>query len=64
MELMSLEETAKQYPVFTVAALRWQLHRRSTSGLSKAIVKVGRRIYVDSTAFEAWLETKRELIIV
>lgn len=60
MQLMTLKQTAEQYPAFTVASLRWHLHRRSTSGLSKATVKVGRRVYVDSEAFEQWLENQRE----
>ena len=60
MNLMTLKQTAEQYPAFTEKALRWQLHCRSTSGLSKATVKVGRRVYVDSEAFEEWLEGQRE----
>lgn len=60
MKLMTLKQTAERYPAFTVESLRWQLHRRSTSGLSKATIKVGRRVYVDSAAFETWLENQRE----
>jgi len=60
MNLMTLKQTAEQYPAFTVAALRWQLHKRSTSGLARATVKVGRRVYVDADAFEQWLQEHRE----
>lgn len=60
MKLMTLKQAAEQYPAFTVPSLRWHLHQRNTSGLSKATVKVGRRIYIDSEAFELWLEEQRE----
>jgi len=60
MKLMTLKQTSEKHPAFTVQAIRWQLHKRSGSGLSKATVKVGRRIYVDSEAFDAWLESQRE----
>jgi hypothetical protein len=60
MKLMTLKQTAEQNPAFTEKSLRWHLHRRSTSGLSKATVKVGRRVYIDSEAFEQWLEDQRE----
>jgi hypothetical protein len=61
MKLMTLKQTAEQYPAFTENSLRWHLHRRSSSGLSMATVKVGRRVYVDSEAFEKWLEGQREI---
>jgi hypothetical protein len=60
MKLMTMKQTAEQHPAFTVPSLRWHLQQRNASGLSKATVKVGRRIYIDSDAFNEWLETQRE----
>ena len=60
MNLMSLKQTAEQYPAFTVAALRWQLHKRSTNGLDRATVRIGRRVYIDADAFDNWIQEHRE----
>jgi len=54
--MIKQKQTAERYPVFTENALRWQLHRRSMSGLSKTMIKLEQRVYEDSAAFETWLE--------
>jgi len=60
VELMTLQQATEQYPAFPVASLRWMLFQRNTNGLSKAIVKVGRRVFIDRVEFEKWLDNQRE----
>ena len=60
MRLMTLQQTVEQNPAFKLEQLRWQLHCRNKSGLSKAVVKIGRRVYLDSDRFNEWLENQRE----
>lgn len=45
---------------FTQNQLRWWIFTAGDNGLaaSGAIVRVGRRIYLDTNAFEAWIESQ------
>ena len=60
MKLMTLKQTTVEHPAFTMAGLRWQLHRRNTNGLKNATIKIGRRVYIDSDAFCDWLKSNKE----
>ena len=62
MELMSLRQVVKQYPIFSETSLRWQLLNRNATGLSVATVKIGRRVFIDKIEFDRWLENKREKV--
>lgn len=43
---------------FTEAQLRWWIFTSATNGLgtANAIVRVGRRVYIDLDRFDAWIE--------
>ena len=43
---------------FTEPQVRWWLYNASSNGLNdaKAIVRIGRRIYLDVDGFERWLD--------
>ena len=59
--LMEPHEVVEQFPqLFSDKQLNWLLRNRARNGLSMAVVKVGRQIFIDKAAFEAWLETNRE----
>lgn len=47
-------------PGMTPAAFRWALFQRESNGLAAAVIRIGRRLYIDEAAFYRWLETKRE----
>jgi hypothetical protein len=47
-------------PGTTPAAFRWWLFCREQNGLDSAVIRIGRRLYVDEDRFFAWLESKRE----
>jgi hypothetical protein len=60
LTLKSVSEFADAYG-FTEAQVRWWLFNRESNGLAKyAVVKrIGRRIYIDVSAFEEWLESQQ-----
>jgi hypothetical protein len=42
---------------FSEGSVRWWIYQAGTNGLSEkgAIVRIGRRVYIDVAAFEAWV---------
>lgn len=38
--------------------LRWLIFNASSNGLEAAICRIGRRVYIDVDAFDAWLQVK------
>ena len=53
--IVTLQNVAKLYPAFPIKRLRWY-RQNNTGGFNKCIRKVGRRLYVDLDAFEAWVD--------
>ncbi len=45
--------------VFTEGSLRWHVFHAKWTGLDRAIVRLGRRVYFDLDRFEAWLAEQR-----
>lgn len=60
MDLMTVKQTVENYAIFSEGALQWHLFHREQNGLNKAVVKIGRRIFLDRDRFEEWIESKRE----
>lgn len=48
-----------KYP-FTLPMMRHYLLHRHKNGLSTAIYKVGKRLFLRSDLFDAWIEKNRE----
>lgn len=46
---------------FSYGALRWLMFHRASNGLSRAVVKVGRRTFIDRDRFAEWLASLREV---
>lgn len=61
MNLLTVEQLPQYYPIFTQGMLRWLLFNRKESGLSKAVVKIGRRIFIDKNEFDLWLLNQKEM---
>lgn len=60
-DLHSVEQLAEAYPhLLSVPALRWQLRHRANNGLASACVRVGKRLMIDKTRYEAWLTERGE----
>lgn len=45
---------------FTEAQVRWWIFQREQNGLAKAgaVVRIGRRVYLDADAFERWIDAQ------
>ena len=48
------------YPVITDGKMRFWIFHAEENGLSKAIVRIGGRVYIDRNVFNAWIESHRD----
>lgn len=60
--LRAVEQMPEEFPYLTKGALRWLLFHRETNGLNMAVVRVGRRLFIDIEKFSEWLESHREVV--
>ena len=52
--LKSPNQLAKDGPL-SLGQWRWIIFNSKTNGLESSIVKIGRRVYIDTDGFDAWL---------
>jgi len=52
-------ELTKTTGGFSEPSLRWLLFNAKKNGLDRALVRVGRRLFVDTERFNEWLEAQR-----
>ena len=57
--LLTVTQLSEKSPAFSEASLRWLIFNAVTNGLDRALMKVGRRILIDVSEFERWLEDQR-----
>lgn len=57
--LVTLRQITEMHPGFTSGRLRWL--KEANPGFRKCTRKIGKRIYVDEHAFNAWLD-KQETV--
>jgi hypothetical protein len=59
--LFTIRQFSERHPAFPEGALRWHVFRASTNGLGKlgAIKRIGRRVYLDETAFFTWINSQQ-----
>ncbi len=60
MTPMTIKQIAEFYTIFTVKSLRWLLYHRNENGLSKCVLKVGRRIFIIQEELDQWLLNQKE----
>jgi hypothetical protein len=51
---------SEKNPAFPHGSLRWLLFNRQQNGLDRAVVRIGRRIYIDEDKFFQWLDAQNE----
>lgn len=46
---------------FTEAQMRWWIFNEATNGLRAqgAVIRIGRRVYIDTDAFDRWIESQQ-----
>lgn len=55
LEALTFRQAAERYPAFTVSALRWLRFNSDTNGFDACVIKIGRRVLLDTEAFERWV---------
>lgn len=53
--LRTVKAFASESP-FTEAQIRWWIFNAESNGLAPALVRIGRRIYIDVDQFDAWID--------
>lgn len=63
-KLQTVADMAKSGP-FSEASLRWMIFNEASNGLkdSGAIVRLGRRVYLDETGFDRWLRLQNPALL-
>lgn len=58
--LKTVTAFAEQGP-FTEAQIRWWIFNEATNGLRAhgAVIRIGRRVYIDTDAFDSWIEAQQ-----
>lgn len=45
---------------FTENTVRWWVFHSQSNGLAHALIRIGRRVYIDADAFDAWIDSHNE----
>lgn len=58
--LQSVAQFSERTP-FSQDQLRWMIFNAAQNGLEKhdAVVRVGRRVYIDTEAFDRWIDSQQ-----
>ncbi len=59
-KLVTVDQFCADNPAFTKGSMRWLLFRRDNNGLSRAILKVGRRVLIDVDEFFEWIDDQQD----
>ena len=54
-----LAEELRATGAFSEPSLRWLIFNSQTNGLDEALIRVGRRVFIDRQAFSNWLAKRR-----
>lgn len=58
--LRTVKQMVAEYPHLFPGegSLRWMIFHAETNGFSKCVVRMGRRVFIDTEALSGWLSTK------
>ena len=58
--LKSIPDCAKIYPL-SEGQFRWHVFNAQANGLGKsgAVVRIGRRVFIDTDRFDAWIDSQQ-----
>lgn len=61
MAIRTIRQFVRENDAFTEGGLRWQIFNAETNGLAGtgAIVRIGRRVYVDPEKFFRWIDAQQ-----
>ena len=61
-DILTVAQLAELNAAFSEATIRWWIFNAETNGFERCLVRIGGRVFIDRTAFEAWLEDHRQLV--
>ncbi|MDO3553085.1 hypothetical protein [Ralstonia pseudosolanacearum] len=60
-DLYTVQQLAARYPhILSVLTLRYQLRNRDANGLAKACVRIGKKLLISHSRYQAWLAETAE----
>ncbi|MET0087662.1 MAG: hypothetical protein ABW082_14255 [Sedimenticola sp.] len=54
--LLSIRDFTFKHPTFKESTIRWLIFNEKLNGFTYAIVRIGRRIYIDEEKFFEWVD--------
>lgn len=57
--LKTVRQVAELNPAFSESALRWLIFNSTKNGFDDVIVKLGRRVLIDTQRLDKWVERNR-----
>jgi hypothetical protein len=61
-QLRTVDQLCQEHPAFTPGGIRWLLFHRHSNGLESAVVRVGRRVFIDVERFFAWVDAQNKRV--
>jgi hypothetical protein len=61
-QLRTVDQFCQEHPAFTPGGIRWLLFHRQSNGLESAVVRVGRRVFIDVERFFTWVDTQNRRV--
>ena len=61
-QLRTVDQFCQEHPAFTAGTIRWLLFHRQRNGLESAVVRVGRRVFIDVEQFFAWVDAQNRRV--
>jgi hypothetical protein len=58
LHLATVRQFLERHPYMTHGGIRHLIFHAKTNDFTRCIKRIGRRIYIDETAFVAWLEAQ------
>lgn len=60
-DLFSVPDLVARHPrVLSLTALRYQLRNRATNGLVRAVVPIGKKLFISESRYQQWLAETAE----
>lgn len=55
----TVKQLPQHYPAFTENSIRWLIFHEKNNGFSRCVRRIGRKVLIDATEFEAWIAMQR-----
>lgn len=57
--LLTVDQFSQEYPAFSQGSLRFLIFEAKKNGFDHVLVRIGRRVLLDETRFQEWVDKKR-----